>query len=275
MAYARHVVLAILDGLRPDAIAAAPMPALASLAERGWSAVGRTVSPSVTVAALSSLATGVAPAEHGLIEPTLPPVGRLAALRPLPAELQRARHRTAVVTAALPGSHRLAARGLLSLAGVTSFVSRGVTPAETAEAALETLRRDRPSLLVLYLNQCDRAGHAGGWMSPGYLAAARTLDAAAERLAAMAEDEETLVLACADHGGGGTRPDDHDDPHPLNEAIPLIAAGRAVRAGRGIDAVHRLLDLPPTICAALGVAAPASWDGQPLPFLADLAIAAR
>lgn len=275
MAFARHVVLAILDGLRPDAIAAAPMPALSALADSGWSAIGRTVSPSVTVAALSSLATGVSPAEHGLIEPKLPPVGRLAALRPLPAELHRLRHRTAVVTAALPGSHRLAARGLLSLAGVNSFVSRGVSPAETADAALETLRRERPSLLVLYLNQCDRAGHAGGWMGAGYLAAARTLDAAAERLAAMAAEEDTLVLACADHGGGGVRADDHDDPHPLNEAIPLIAAGRAVSAGRGADAAHQLLDLPPTICSALGVAVPAVWDGQPLPFLAGTAIAAH
>ena len=59
----RKVVLVVIDGLRPDAITPERMPVLSDMVNRGWRAPQAvTVRPSVTVAALTSLASGVAPA---------------------------------------------------------------------------------------------------------------------------------------------------------------------------------------------------------------------
>jgi len=69
----RRVVLLVIDVFRPDAVSPASMPSLATLAASGWSSEGRTVRPSVTIAALTSLATGVAPERHGVVEPRLRP----------------------------------------------------------------------------------------------------------------------------------------------------------------------------------------------------------
>lgn len=266
MVKAKHVVLAIIDGLRPDAIGAAPMPALAALRDDHWSATGTTVRPSITVAALTSLATGVSPATHGLTEPALPPMQRVAALRPLPAELRRHRLQSTVVVGDLPGSKKLLARTLLSLGGVGGFVASGREPREIARAAVAAFERTRPAFLAVYLDHCDVAGHASGWMSADYLAAARAADGAMGELAALL-DHDVLLLAVADHGGGGVAPDDHDAPHPVNDAIPVVAAGRMVTRGCGVGAIS-LLDVPATILAALGVPVPGAYEGIALPCLA-------
>jgi len=58
----RRVVLVLADGLRPDAITPTDMPSLDALSRRFTTALrASTVRPSRTVAALASLATGVAP----------------------------------------------------------------------------------------------------------------------------------------------------------------------------------------------------------------------
>ncbi|MDX2193681.1 MAG: alkaline phosphatase family protein [Gemmatimonadales bacterium] len=263
MPIAAHVVLLIIDGLRPDAIVPDVMPALFALGERGYRATGLTVRPSVTVAALTSVASGVCPSVHGLTAPGLPSLTRLGGLRPLPAELRRHYHRTAIAIADLPGSQRLLARTLLSLAGVTSLLAGGRTPRDVAARASRVVRDERPSFTVCYVNDCDKAGHAHGWMSGAYLEAAQACDQAAAELACLTDDAETILLVCADHGGGGVEPTDHDAPHPVNDAIPLIAYGAPI-APRQASETPSLLDIPPTVLHALGVPRPSSWMGRPL-----------
>lgn len=269
---ASRALLVILDGLRPDALDTAPMPALSSLARAGWSAVAQTVRPSVTVAALTSLATGVPPSVHGLTERGLPSLGALRRLRPLPAELRRHRRRSLVVTSQLPGPNRMLARSLLGLAGVDRFAAGGTHPAETAALAVRELRRRPADLGIVYLNQCDLAGHAHGWMSAPYLAAARALDAAVETLGSGLDDGATLLAFVADHGGGGVAPTDHDLPHPVNDAIPLVFAGAGAAGGPAGPA--SLLDVPPTLLRALGLPVPSSYAGRVLPLCVPEVVAA-
>lgn len=274
MALARHVVLVIVDGLRPDAIDAAPMPALAALRDRYWVAAGRTVRPSITVAALTSLATGVAPDTHGLVAPGLPPLARVAALRPLPLELKKRRLQTAVIVGDVAGSAKLLARTLLGIGGVGTFVAAGREPREIAAKACATFAKSAPALTVLYLDHCDRAGHAHGWMSPEYLDAACRADAGLGVIADLIARDDVLLLVCADHGGGGVLPDDHDAPHPINDAIPIIAAGAMVARGRcGLGA--SLLDIPATVLDALGLGVPGQYTGKPLECFAGEAVMSR
>lgn len=62
------VVLIVFDGLRPDFIDAARMPNLAKFARRSrWFREARSVFPSMTRVATTSIATGAMPAKHGLV----------------------------------------------------------------------------------------------------------------------------------------------------------------------------------------------------------------
>jgi len=62
-----RVIVVVLDGLRPDAIGRFRLGVMAELMSSGaWTLDATTVRPSVTVAAVTSLLTGVSPDTHGL-----------------------------------------------------------------------------------------------------------------------------------------------------------------------------------------------------------------
>lgn len=268
-----RVVLLVIDGLRPEAVSPTVMPSLACLAASGWSAEARTVRPSVTIAALTSLATGVPPERHGVVDARLPAVGALRGLQPLPLVLKRHGHLTRIVTGPLPTPHRVLSRTLLGLAGVGSLITAALNPRDLARTGEREQERLAAALTIIYLNDCDRAGHREGWMSRGYLAAARAADSAvAELVDTVIAREGGLLLVTADHGGGGVAATDHDMPHPTNDTIPIVAGGAHVLSGRG-PVGSSLLDLPPTILRALGVPVPRAYTGRVLNLLTEDAAA--
>jgi arylsulfatase A-like enzyme len=259
----RRVAVLLLDGLRPDAISLAPMPSLDALG-RDWvrAANARTIRPSVTVAALASLATGVSPGAHGLIEPGLGFLGRLSGLRPVARELARHGLPTAIVTRHLGRVASSVARALTGAAGISRFDRRARSARDTAINARETFERMDRGLLVAYFNDCDRAGHRHGWMSAPYLRAATELDAAVGLFSSGLGTGTMIVVS--DHGGGGVRPREHDDAHPMNDWIPVVIAGRGVRRQRVLGEPVSLLDIPPTILWHLGVPIPDCYEGRVL-----------
>ena len=265
-ARAKKVFLIVIDGLRPDAITPDRLPVLHGLLRRGWQAEAAvTVRPSITVAALTSLATGVSPERHGLTAASIQNMGRIRGLKPLPLELRRLGVETTVFTSQLTGSARWVAGALLRLGGVTRLLPAPPAPGIIVEQALRHVERN-PSreLVVLYLNDADLAGHAWGWMSPAYLQAARTIDRALQQLEQVADDPDTLVILMADHGGGGVLAQDHDHPHPVNEGIPVGMVGGRVIPGLVSPEPVRLLDIPPTVLSGFGGTAPAEYEGRVL-----------
>ncbi|HSB55086.1 MAG TPA: alkaline phosphatase family protein [Gemmatimonadales bacterium] len=262
----KKMILVVIDGLRPDAITPEHLPVLHGLLRRGWRAgTAVTVRPSVTVAALTSLAAGVSPERHGLTNASLQSMGKIRGLKPLPQELRRLGVDTTVFTSQLSGSARWVAGALLRLGGVTRLLPTPPAPGVMLDGAMAHIERNpSPELVVLYLNDADVAGHAWGWMSPAYLQAARTIDLALERLEQVAEDPDTLVILTADHGGGGVLPQDHDHPHPVNEGIPLGMVGGRVIPGLVSPDPVRLLDIPPTVLHGFGGTAPAEYEGRVL-----------
>ena len=260
-----RVLLLVIDGLRPDAITSDRMPNLYSLADRSWRpARAVTVRPSVTIAALGSLATGVGPETHGLKEGGgVPSLSQLRALKPLPLELRRAGIRTTVVTGELPSATRFFAGGLLKLGGVDRLLASANSPMRIIDSAVHLLRNsNHRECVVAYVNDTDIAGHGWGWMSEPYLTAAGSVDRALVALDPLLQDPEALLIVTADHGGGGVLPADHDHAHPLNDDIPLLVAGTGVALGHvGTESVT-LLDLAPTLLDAFGVRPPELWEGR-------------
>ncbi len=259
----RRVVIVLADGLRPDAITPTDMPSLDALGHAYTVALhATTVRPSRTVAALASLATGVAPASHRLIEPRLGFLGQLPALRPLARELGRAGVPTQVVASELLPAARAVVWALAGAAGIGGFRSVGRAARDVAGAALAAAAEQPEGVLFVYLNDCDEAGHAHGWMSPQYWAAAAEVDAGLGALSVLAED--SLLIVLADHGGGGVTEHDHAEPHPVNDRIPLILAGPAVTRRHQLTRRVSLLDVPPTLLWWFGLDIPVSYEGRVL-----------
>ena len=258
-----RVILILTDGLRPDAVTPGRMPFLHQLADEHVVALSATtVRPSTTVAALATLATGLEPETHGLLEPGLGFLRRLAQLEPLPRALARAGIRTRIVASDLPPIQRRVAPLLAAAAGVATFRCVGTQAREVAAGALDVAAGGGRQMLFVYLNDCDRAGHTHGWMSPEYLEAAVELDAAVGLLAPLAAS--SLLVILADHGGGGVVPTHHREPHPLNDAIPLVLAGPDVERRRRLTDPVSIVDVPPTMCHWLGVPVPDTFEGRVL-----------
>jgi arylsulfatase A-like enzyme len=263
----RRVVLVVIDGVRADAVPLFGMPQLERLMARGaWSLAARTVTPSVTAAAMGSLLTGVTPTTHGLASDRFCWPRPQAPLDPLPRVLGRAGIPTQAHLARVPRAYRRLAEGFARLLGITHAKLHGEQARDIVASAETSGWADQPGLHLHHWPDADRAGHAHGWTSRGYVAALRQLDAALGTLVQLTgagEEDDTLLVVIADHGGGGREFRNHDSDHPHDRRIPLILAGPRVQPGRLADG-HSLLDVPCTVAWALGAEVPDAWHGRPI-----------
>ncbi len=263
----RRVIVAVLDGLRPDAIDAFDLDHVRGLALRGaHTFAAHTVAPSVTAAAMGSVLTGVSPERHGLTSDRFHIPRSRGPVSPLPGLLDEAGYVTTACLADVPLLYRRIARALAKRLGVKRPSFAGDNAAEILDVARPWLASQRSGLLLFHWPDADRAGHAEGWMSPAYADGARRLDEALGRLAqwtGVEHDPSTLLIALADHGGGGVEPRDHNSAHPFDRTIPILLAGGAVAAGRRLRADASILDVPATVLWALGVQPPAIYEGRP------------
>ncbi len=262
----RRVIVVVLDGLRADAIPALGLRCWQQLARFGASSLcGTTVAPSVTAAAMASLFTGAPPAVHGLRSDRFHLPRRRGTIHPLPQVLAGAGMPTSSFVRQFPLVFRGLSRRLARFLGIDVVSFTGRSCREILFAAWEQLGRQERGLIFLHWPDADFAGHAHGWMSSEYARAAHRMDQALGLLAALADverDSSTLLIALADHGGGGVEPRDHDSDHPLDRTIPLLLAGPAV-CGEELDEPS-LLDVPATVLWALGIPLPDSYAGRPL-----------
>lgn len=265
----QRVVLVVLDGLRADAIPTLGLRCWQQLANAGASSLrGATVAPSVTAAAMASLLTGAPPAVHGLRSDRFHLPRSQRPLHPLPRVLAEAGLPTSGFIRRLPWMFRGLGRRVGRHLGVANPCFAGRSCREILFSAWEQLAAQERGLIFLHWPDADLAGHEHGWMSGEYIRAAHRLDQALGLLAALAgvagveQDAGTLLIALADHGGGGLDPRDHDSDHPLDRTIPLLLAGGAVIGDELYE--PSLLDVPATVLWALGIPVPDSYAGRPL-----------
>jgi arylsulfatase A-like enzyme len=103
-------------------------------------------------------------------------------------------------------------------------------------------------------------------MSDEYGSAARQMDVSLQRLISLIDlspRSDTVLIALADHGGGGADPKRHDSDHALDRTIPILLAGGSIRSGPVAGPVS-LLDVPATVLWALGIPRPVSYVGRPI-----------
>ena len=250
------VVFVMIDGLRPDAVTPERCPALTGLMARGaYSLAATSVMPSITLPCHLSIFHSVPPARHGITSNTWNPMAR-----PLPGlmEVARAAGRRCAFFYNWEPLRNLNQPGSLHASYFVDNVNQPEGDRAIAAQAIRVLPLDPPDFAFVYFGTVDEAGHAFGWMSPGYLAqVAEVDDVLGDLLAAL--PAETSVLLQADHGG-------HDRSHgtsaPDDMTIPWVVAGPGLRAGYALQAPVSLLDTAPTLARLLGLTGDPHWEGR-------------
>ena len=244
-----------IDGLAPRHITRATMPALTTLALEGASCfTARTATPSWTLPIHTSMFRGVDPATHELSDNTPAPLCTDA-----PSFLKAAREAgrsTAMFVNWLPLDtviERDAAEERLVIDG-------GYGPDDdrrAVDAALAALSDGRHDLVFVYLSQPDVDGHAHGWDSAEYVAAATRSDTELARLLDAA-GAEASVLVTTDHGGLGNS---HRDEVPdVLETFMVVRAPGQVPAASGWPTASPV-DVAPTVAGLCGFAPDHRWEG--------------
>ena len=147
----RRVIIVVLDGLRPDAIDAFDLSNIRALAESGASTMSaRTVSPSCTWPAMTSLISGVSPETHGILRDSLHVPRPKTPLVSLPALLSRAGYPSAVFTRRLPALYRGTGRLIAKRLGFAEARFAGRTAEEVTTTASKTLLSQERGLIVMH-----------------------------------------------------------------------------------------------------------------------------
>jgi arylsulfatase A-like enzyme len=261
---ANPIVVISIDGLRPDAIEKAKAKNLLNLIATGTSfANARTVRPSITLPAHTSMLTGLDPDQHGIFwDEYLPAYGPV-------------RFKTALEIANNAGLHTaliVAKDKLLHLNRPNSVDYFEKTDKEGEQVALAFKRyvslQGLPDVTFLHLPDPDSQGHKLVWMSKFYLNGVKDADNAVgsilETANAASPDRPPTVIVTADHGGFGFG---HLSDIDANNEVPFIAHGENIASGTvKLDRV-RAYDVGATMLFLLGLEIPETWMGKPAPIL--------
>ncbi|REJ04406.1 nucleotide pyrophosphatase [Microbacterium bovistercoris] len=244
-----------IDGASFDFLAPSGMPNLTGLREQGMTATSNLyaspMAPTVSGAGWSSIATGVWPDKHNVVDNSFAAPN----YDEYPDYLTRLEAADPDTSTAVVGTWTPIPNTVFGPA-VDVRMAGGNDEGTTAKA-VELLRDGDPDDVFVHLDEVDGAGHSVGTNGAAYGAALRTADGQlGEMLDAIRQrdsydDEEWLVVVTADHGHKPTG--GHGGNTPAERKTFVIAAGPGIPAGSVRDDV-KIVDIAPTILSANGVA---------------------
>ena len=235
---ASRACLLVIDGLGWELLRDQPAaaPFLSELAVNGL--VLAAGFPATTVTSLSSLGTGRAPGQHGMLGYQVAVPGRNMLLNGLrwdksvdPLAWQPSQTVYERASAAGVATYRVAAASLQDT-GLSTAVMRGTQyrPANSLGAlvaqAADALRESEPVLVTVYHAQLDSTGHTFGASSDAWHYHLGHVDKLAEQLA-TAMPAGTWLYVTADHGMVDVGPEDRFDV----DTVPGLRDGVALLGG--------------------------------------------
>ena len=250
------VVLAMLDGTRPDALTRAHCPALNQLKGSGaYTLKATSVMPSITLPCHMSIFHSVPPTRHGIVSNDWMPMAR-----PLPGLVEQAKAaglRCAFFYNWEP-LRNLSLPGQLALSHFQDSARTESGDQILAEETARYISQKPPDFTFVYFGTVDETGHKYGWMSDRYLTQLEKVDSALA-LVLDALPADSTVLVQSDHGG-------HDRSHGTDSeedmTIPWLIAGPGIRQNYRIDGPVSLLDSAPTLAHVMGVTPHSAWEGR-------------
>ena len=256
--HASRVLILSIDGLRPDAILAAPMPNLLNLMQSSaYMLNAQTIFPSATLPSHSSMLTGTCPSKHGVNwNDYLPLLGYANG-----TDIFDLAHAAGLQTVMYVGKEKL--RQITEPSSTDVFVYVNDRDLVVADRLIENFPQDF-GLLFVHFPLVDGMGHVYGWMSPEQLSVAYRADEALGNILAELDArglrDDTLIIVTADHGGHNTT---HGSSRPEDMTIPWIASGPGVQPNILTTQVHTM-DTAATAAFILGLPIPPEWDGTPV-----------
>lgn len=249
-----HVVVITVDGVRPDAVAAAPAPHLQALMAAGIAGEARAVEMPETLPSHLTMASGLPPSVHGVTFNI--DRGAEFGRDTLFSRVHAAGGRTGLYfgkSKLLMMAPRGSADVVFGNGPKGAGDERGRIGAVAARFVAD-FDREAYRLAWVHLREPDWEGHNHGWMSPQYLAALRAADAEVGRILAAIDASGhgagTAVILTSDHGGEG---DSHGaDRTELSFRVPFACRVPGVRPGRLRETIA-LTDLAPTVLALLAL----------------------
>ena len=252
------VLLALIDGMRPDALAAVKHPFYHELLHTSsYSLKMRTVMPSVTLPCHMSLFHSVAADRHGILTNTYVP--QVRPVNGICEVLKNAGKSSAFFYSWEP--LRDPTRPL-SLSRADFVSGKNYTFAVADELITRRVldmiaENDISDFTFFYQCWVDEAGHKYGWMSKEYLQAVETCLDNVQKVAAKLPEEVKLIVT-ADHGG-------HDRSHGTESiedmTVPVFIRGRELEPGV-IEKELNITDIAPTVAKLLDVMPDDDWDGK-------------
>ncbi len=259
----RHVIVFLVDGMRPDGLQAARTPFLDQFLEKGVHTYrARSVMPTTTLPCHTSLFFSVPPEVHGI---------RGNTWQALPVQIPGlfdVLHQNGLSAASFYNWEELRDLSRPGLLKASFFVKdspddNGQADRDVSALAFSWLRTHEWSFAFVYFHNTDKTGHGCGWMSASYLDAIANADRCIHDICGILP-EDTMVIITSDHGG-------HENTHhsDLEEdmTIPLIMYGPGIPRGEGIRGEVSILDIAPTVVRALGIEKPDGWLGKEIRFI--------
>jgi hypothetical protein len=253
-----RVLIISIDGLRPDAIALAPMPNLIALMDGGaFTLAAQTIFPSVTLPAHTSMLLGTCPSQHGVDWNDYLPQKGFAKGTSIFALAKQA----GLYTVFFTGKKKL----------------RQITPPETTDyyqfindrdtviaAQAAPILKKGFGLAFIHFATTDDMGHNYGWLSKQQISVIRRADESIGVILAALDEaglrQDTLIIVTADHGGHAQT---HGSRLPEDMTIPWVVNGPGV--------IHQTITLPvsttdtaATAAFALKLTPPSDWVGRPI-----------
>lgn len=264
-----HVVIIIVDGLRPDVALLANAPTIRSMARAGaYTFWARTTDVAITLPSCTSMLTGVKPGKHGVIWNKDQPADKQG-YPAVPTVLEMATN-AGYTTALVAGKYKLTALGKPGTITTTWYLSgKKDNDEQVTEQAVHMIETYKPGLICVHLPDVDGAGHTKGWGSHEQLAQVEITDTQLAKVFAAINRagmrESTVVLLTADHGGAGLT---HGADDPRSRHIPWIVSGPGVRPSLDLTQIAGLQvnteDTCATVCWLLGLPLLPYFDGKPV-----------
>jgi arylsulfatase A-like enzyme len=230
-----RALLVITDGITPEALQHAHTPAFDALAARGVRATdARTVFPTITGPAHTSILTGARVGTHGFLYPKL-----------LDAYGNRLLDFTEGLMHAETVAEAWRPQGLISigigsrfLRGADMMITEGIVGqdlADITDRAIQAVHEWQPHFLMVVFYVADSLGHWFGPEADETLAAIEAMDAMTARLLdAYAEKnllDSTVVAILADHGMAHV---EEVVDHAFAANVGALAHGRLALASRAL-----------------------------------------
>lgn len=253
-----RVLIISYDGMRPDAIGAAPMPNLLKLVGNGaysfTSAV--TIDYPATSPSHASMLSGLCMDKHGVIyDKYFAYMGYSKGV-----DIFDLAHAAGLRTVMIVSKDKL--RQMAEPETTDVFEVRYGESAVAKEAVAQIA--DGFGLMFIHFAGPDLRGHKYGWMSGEYMKVLREGDAALGKILVALEEnhllDTTLIIVTADHGG-------HDKNHIglviEDYRIPWIAYGPGVVPAE-LTLLISTTDTAATAAYALKLPLQDDWDGIPV-----------